>query len=137
MEGLAQNVNVQTLTADAALSGDPEHIVHALALDPLTGAVCTLKQIRDMASEMLEALRRAGQRPRAIILRMEQVPYVDSTGANALATFVRQAAHSGSNVWLCGLQRQPREFLARTKPRFAGARRVATWSAALRRVRQA
>ena len=24
------NVNVQTLTADAALSGDPEHIVHAL-----------------------------------------------------------------------------------------------------------
>ena len=30
------NVNVQQLTADAALSGDPEHIVHALALDPLT-----------------------------------------------------------------------------------------------------
>src|SRR5439155_9294195 len=51
------NVNVQTLTADAALSGDPEHIVHALALDPLTGAVCTLKQIREMASEMLEAQR--------------------------------------------------------------------------------
>src|SRR5439155_7757852 len=51
------NVLVQTLTADAALSGDPEHIVHALALDPLTGAVCTLKEIRDMASEMLEAQR--------------------------------------------------------------------------------
>jgi len=32
--------------------------VHALALDPLTGAVCTLKQIRDMASEMLEAQRK-------------------------------------------------------------------------------
>jgi len=51
------NVNVQQLTADAALGGDPEHIVHALALDPLTGAVCTLKQVRDMASEMLEAQR--------------------------------------------------------------------------------
>ena len=51
------NVNVQTLIADAALTGDPEHIVHAMALDPLTGAVCTLKQIRDMASEMLEAQR--------------------------------------------------------------------------------
>jgi alpha-galactosidase len=45
------------LIADAALTGDPEHIVHALALDPLTGAVCTLKQIRDMANEMLEAQR--------------------------------------------------------------------------------
>ena len=38
------NVNVQQLTADAALTGDPEHIVHALALDPLTAAVCTLKR---------------------------------------------------------------------------------------------
>jgi len=52
------NVNVQTLIVEAALHRDPEHIVHALALDPLTGAVCTLKQIRDMASEMLEAQRK-------------------------------------------------------------------------------
>jgi alpha-galactosidase len=51
------NVNVQQLIAEAALSGDPEHIVHALALDPLTAAVCTLKEIRDMASEMLSAQR--------------------------------------------------------------------------------
>jgi alpha-galactosidase len=51
-------VNVHFLTAEAAISGDTEHIVHALAMDPLTGAVCTLKEIRDMASEMLEAERR-------------------------------------------------------------------------------
>jgi alpha-galactosidase len=51
------NINVQNLCAEAALSGDPEHLVHALALDPLTGAVCTLKQIRDMATEMLAELR--------------------------------------------------------------------------------
>jgi alpha-galactosidase len=51
------NINVQQLTADAALTGDPEHIVHALALDPLTAAVCTLKEIREMATEMLEAQR--------------------------------------------------------------------------------
>ena len=51
------NVNVQELCAEAALSGDPEHLVHALALDPLTGAVCTLREIREMTSEMLEELR--------------------------------------------------------------------------------
>jgi len=51
------NVNVQTLAAIAALEGDPEHVVHALALDPLTAAVCTLKEIREMCSEMLEAQR--------------------------------------------------------------------------------
>ena len=51
------NVNVQILAASAALEGDTEAIVHAAALDPLAGAVCTLKEIRDMCSEMLEALR--------------------------------------------------------------------------------
>jgi len=51
------NVNVQILAAEAALSGDPELLVHSLALDPLTGAVCTLKEIRDMTTELLESQR--------------------------------------------------------------------------------
>ncbi len=50
-------VNVHLLTAEAALTGDTEHLVHALAMDPLTGAACTLKEIRDMASEMLDEQR--------------------------------------------------------------------------------
>ncbi|HKX91368.1 MAG TPA: SulP family inorganic anion transporter [Sphingomicrobium sp.] len=87
-----------------------------------------------VASEMLEALRRSGARPRAIVLRMEEVPYVDATGANALATFTRQAKHGGTEVWLCGLKQQPREFLARFEPKFAGARRASSWAAALRRL---
>jgi alpha-galactosidase len=49
------NINVQRLAVEAALTGDPEHIVHACALDPLAGAVLTLKEIRDMTGEMLEA----------------------------------------------------------------------------------
>ena len=48
------NINVQGLTVEAAMSGDVEQIVHACALDPLSGAVLTLKEIRDMAAEMLE-----------------------------------------------------------------------------------
>ncbi|MBN1420254.1 MAG: alpha-galactosidase [Planctomycetes bacterium] len=51
------NVNLQILAGEAALNSDPEHIVHAVAMDPLAGAVCTLKQIRDMCAEMLEAER--------------------------------------------------------------------------------
>lgn len=38
--------------------GDTEAIVHAAAMDPLTSAVCTLKEIREMCSEMLEAERK-------------------------------------------------------------------------------
>ena len=89
-----------------------------------------------VASEMLEALRRAGQWPRAIILRMEQVPFVDTTGAHALETFVRQARGSGTEIWMCGLQRQPLQFLMRMEPRYAGARRASTWQAALKKLRQ-
>jgi len=51
------NVNVQILAAEAALTGDTERVVQAVAMDPLAGAVCTLKQIREMCSEMLEAER--------------------------------------------------------------------------------
>lgn len=87
-----------------------------------------------VASEMIEALRRVGRSPRVIVLRMELVPYIDATGANALATFVRQARAGGTEVWLCGMQRQPLDFLARFDPAFAGARRALTYEGALRRV---
>jgi len=49
------NVTVQTLTAEAALTGNVEMAMQACAMDPLTSACCTLKEVRDMAAEMLEA----------------------------------------------------------------------------------
>jgi len=49
------NVNVQELTVEAALRGDRDAVFHAVALDPLTAAVCTLPQARAMTEELLEA----------------------------------------------------------------------------------
>jgi alpha-galactosidase len=49
------NINVQELTVEAALTGDVEAVHHAVMLDPLTAAVCTLPEIRSMVDEMLEA----------------------------------------------------------------------------------
>ncbi|MBS1873959.1 MAG: alpha-galactosidase [Acidobacteria bacterium] len=51
------NVNSQILAADAALASDPERLVQAVAMDPLTSAVCTLGEVREMCTEMLEAQR--------------------------------------------------------------------------------
>lgn len=51
------NINVQRLAVLAAKSGDPETVVQACALDPLTSAVLTLKDIRAMVTEMLTAQR--------------------------------------------------------------------------------
>lgn len=52
------NVLVQGLSVEAALSGDTELLVEAVALDPLTAAVLTLDEIRRMTAELLEAERR-------------------------------------------------------------------------------
>jgi alpha-galactosidase len=49
------NINVQRLTVLAAKSGDPELVVQACALDPLTSAILTLQEIRKMVTEILEA----------------------------------------------------------------------------------
>ena len=51
------NVNLQTLAVDAALTGDLDHVYHAVAMDPLTAAQCTLSQIRAMTDELLAAHR--------------------------------------------------------------------------------
>jgi alpha-galactosidase len=51
------NVSVQALTVDAAINSDPERVVQAMAMDPLTSACCTLSEIREMATELLEAER--------------------------------------------------------------------------------
>jgi alpha-galactosidase len=51
------DVSVQLLAAEAALTGDPELLFAAVAADPLTSAVLTLKEIRDMVGEMLEDQR--------------------------------------------------------------------------------
>jgi alpha-galactosidase len=49
------NINVQALTVEASLRGDRDAVHHAIMLDPLTAAVCTLPQIHDMVCEMFEA----------------------------------------------------------------------------------
>ena len=49
------NVLVQGLTVEASLTGDLELVMNAIALDPLTSAVLTLQEIREMVAELLVA----------------------------------------------------------------------------------
>jgi SulP family sulfate permease len=86
-----------------------------------------------VAGEMLDVLHRSGRNPRVIVLRMERVPYIDSSGATALEALVRQARGAGTLVMLCDLRTQPAQFLERIWARFGGAERVATFQEALAR----
>lgn len=66
-----------------------------------------------VAGELLDALKRIGRVPRAIILRMELVPYLDASGVAALGEFVEQARRNDTRVILAGVQGQPFRLLKR------------------------
>jgi sulfate permease, SulP family len=87
-----------------------------------------------VAREMLDAVRRSGRKPKVIILRMDQVPFVDSSGASALEAFASQAHREGTRLILCDLRQQPAAFFAKLGPKFMDAQKVATFQAALDQV---
>ena len=49
------NINVQLMAAEAAIEGDPEKLMMAVAFDPLTASVLSLQEIRNMTMELLES----------------------------------------------------------------------------------
>ena len=87
-----------------------------------------------VADDMLDTLTRIGRRPRALILRLDRVPYIDSSAIEMLATFVSRARASGTRVIVTDMPRPVWQALARARPRFAGAERTGTLVAALARV---
>jgi len=68
-----------------------------------------------VAGELLNTLRRVGQSPKVIILRMRLVPLLDASGLQALEEFITQAEISGAKVILSGVQSQPRSMLDRVE----------------------
>jgi alpha-galactosidase len=51
------NARSEELAVEAALTGDPQKVYHAIAFDPLTAAVLSLREIKSMVDEMFEASR--------------------------------------------------------------------------------
>lgn len=65
-----------------------------------------------VAGDLLDSLKRIGQSPRVVILRMRLVPYLDASAAAALAEFARLCARQDCQLILSGLRDQPRAMLA-------------------------
>ncbi len=66
-----------------------------------------------IAGELLDTLRRIGQTPKVIILRMRRVPLLDASGATTIAEIARRANVAGAQVILSGVQQQPLAMLDR------------------------
>lgn len=66
-----------------------------------------------VAGDLLDTLRNIGQMPKVLIIRMEQVPYLDASGATVIENMLRQCEGEGTRVILAGLQRQPHKILGK------------------------
>ena len=56
------NINVQALTVEAILKGDPSLIYHAAMLDPHTAAELDLDEISSLVDDLLDCPRRVDSR---------------------------------------------------------------------------
>jgi sulfate permease, SulP family len=80
-----------------------------------------------VAGSLLEALNRVGKSPKCIILRLEQVPFLDSSGALALHEFLSETTRAGIAVIISGIRPKLLDMLApllaahpELQPGFAG-----------------
>jgi SulP family sulfate permease len=65
------------------------------------------------AGRLADAVELLPRYPRWFILRMREVPFIDSTGVAALGDFVRRCRANGTHVIVTGVQPQPRAVMAR------------------------
>lgn len=88
------------------------------------------------AQRFEESLKIAGRKPRAVIVRIEDVNHIDATGLHALEQFSAHCRQRGIRFLLAGVQSQPRSALERSGIAAAiGAENMApTLEAAVERV---
>lgn len=64
-----------------------------------------------VANRMADIIDRIAGAPRIFILRLREVPLIDSTGASRLKDFIEKCRSHGTHVVLSGLQPQPSRIL--------------------------
>jgi SulP family sulfate permease len=64
-----------------------------------------------VADMLQNTLHKAAKHPKALILRMKDVPVIDSTGISALESFMVQCRHQKIRLILCEIRIQPKKVL--------------------------
>jgi SulP family sulfate permease len=86
---------------DPALAIDPDVAVYRMKGAFFFGAASTIGEVLDNISDT----------HRAFVLDLREVPFVDSSGANTIAGFVRKARKAGVAVYITGASRPVRRGL--------------------------
>jgi SulP family sulfate permease len=67
-----------------------------------------------VADMLQNTLRKVSKAPKALILRMRDVPVIDSTGITALESFMIQCRHRKIRLILCEIRPQPKKALEKS-----------------------
>lgn len=107
----------ETVQIDADAEGDEDEDIHQRDVLPAGVEVFRIDGpvFFGIASELLDTLRRIGQTPRVIILRMRRVPMFDASGVTTIAEIVRRSTSAGTQIILSGVQPQPLAMLDRVR----------------------
>ncbi len=66
-----------------------------------------------VSGELIDVLKRMGQMPKVLIVRMRLVPFLDTSGASALEDLVKKCKAAGTVVIFSSVQPQPKGLLSR------------------------
>lgn len=66
-----------------------------------------------VSGELIDVLKRMGQMPKVLIVRMKLVPFLDTSGVSALEDLVKKCRAAGTVVIFSALQPQPKGILSR------------------------
>ncbi|HEY8483535.1 MAG TPA: sulfate permease [Longimicrobiales bacterium] len=112
MRRMAEVTNVQAVTRELRENGDDEQAdPKAIRLRSVPAGV-EVYEINGpfffgAAERFKEQLGRIANRPQVLILRMRNVPAIDSTGLHALREVIRRSQKDGTLVVLSGVHAQP------------------------------
>ncbi len=107
LQRMGRAASVQTSQAQVPESFDPARtserdvVIHRIAGPFFFGS----------AEAVAAVLDRLGERPRAYVLDLSEVPFLDSTAAAAMAGFVRRAGRHGCTVYVSGVRGANRRTL--------------------------
>ena len=119
MKRMAEVSNVQVISREMIEGGEDTATTGGPGIAPGVPTDIQLYAVNGpfffgAAERFTEVMGQVGSRPRALILDLEGVPAMDSTGLRALTNLVRIRNREGTTVFLAGLQPQPRELVLRS-----------------------
>jgi SulP family sulfate permease len=138
MRRMAEVTNIEGVSGelnDASAIDDPESITLGGRVIPKGVEIYEVNGpfFFGAADKIREVIGEIEKPPRALILRMRNVPAIDATGVHALEQLALKCKSQGTTLILAEVREQPRSALARVKKSDLFATRVNTLDEALAR----